>query len=56
MLALRGQMISRRASQSRKNPDFDRHPVARSAPRAALRCSIAAQKDACATFRKPTLF
>jgi hypothetical protein len=56
MLALRGEMISRRARQNRKMAG--RRRACRTAPHRAraLQRSKQPDKDALATFRKPTLF
>jgi hypothetical protein len=56
MLALRGQIISRRANRSREMSLNDVAAKARRHARAALQRSNRQQKDAFATFRKPTLF
>jgi hypothetical protein len=56
MLALRGEMISRRARETVKKPAASGRPATRHAARAALQRSNRPHKDASATFRKPTLF
>jgi hypothetical protein len=56
MLALRGQMISRRASQRRKKPDQAIHLMRRRPSRAVLQRSNRKRKDALTHSRKATFF
>jgi hypothetical protein len=56
MLALRGEMISRRARETVKKPAASARAAARLTMQPVLQRSNRPHKDAPATFRKPTLF